>query len=707
MSYLDIKTEDEIAIVTLDQPGEKVNKLNEELISAFKDLLDTYQQDDSIKGIVITSGKKGNFIAGADVEMLKNKKAPDEIEDLSRRGNKLLLRLEQFEKPVVAAIHGACIGGGNEVAMACHYRVASDHSDTKFGQPEVQLGLLPGGGGTQRLPKLIGLQNALTYSLTGKNIYPRQAYKMGLVDELTHKDAVVTAAKKAVGKINAGKFSRKDKRGFIEKLLESNPLGRKIIFSQARKRAKSNTKGNYPAPFKIIDCIQEGFKNGLEAGLEKESIGFGELAATKESKALVNLFFAMQGAKKNPDKEKARQVKKVGVLGAGLMGSGITDVTANNNMRVLLKDQEVEQAAEGKKEIWKDLNKQASKHIISTFERDRIASLITPTETYDGFENVDLVIEAVFEDLELKQNIVQETEKVLGEKSIFASNTSSLPISDIAKASSRPQQVIGMHYFSPVPKMPLLEIITTEQTADWVTATAGQVGIDQGKHVIVVKDGPGFYTTRILAPYMNEALMLLKEGISIKQLDREMKQFGFPVGPAALFDEVGIDVASHITKVLNPMFSKRGVNPSNIPQQLFEDGYKGKKNKKGFYNYEEKDGRTKKKDPNTAIYEYFGGSDRTEMDSETVQMRMALTMINEAVLCLQENILQNPTDGDLGAILGLGFPPFLGGPFRYIDRLNAAKVLKKLNKLTDKHGARFKPADMLAEYAENEKSFYN
>lgn len=707
MSYLDIQTQDHIAIVTLDQSGEKVNKLNEELIAAFKKLMDNYEHDDSIKGIIITSGKEGNFIAGADVEMLKNKKAPEEIEDLSRRGNELLLRLENFSKPVVAAIHGGCIGGGNEVAMACHYRVASDHSDTKFGQPEVQLGLLPGGGGTQRLPRLIGLQNALTYALTGKNIYPRQAYKMGLVDELTHKDAVVTAAKKAVAKINSGKFSRKDKRGFISKMLESNPIGRKIVFSQARKRAKSNTKGNYPAPFKIIECIEEGYKNGLQAGLEKESVGFGELAATKESKALVNLFFAMQGAKKNPENDKARKTKKVGVLGAGLMGSGIADITANNGMRVLLKDQNVKQAANGKREIWKDLDKKASKRIISSFERDRIASLITPTETYDGFKNADLVIEAVFEDLDLKQSILKETEAVTPEHSIFASNTSSLPISKIAKASERPQQVIGMHYFSPVPKMPLLEIITTDQTADWVTATARQVGIDQGKHVIVVKDGPGFYTTRILAPYMNEALMLLKEGISIEQLDREMKQFGFPVGPAALFDEVGIDVAAHITKVLNPMFSDRGVNPSDLPQQLFDDGYKGKKNKKGFYNYEEKDGRTKKKDPNNGIYSYFGGSDRKKMGSETVQMRMSLTMINEAIFCLQEDILQNPTDGDLGAILGLGFPPFLGGPFRYVDQLGGGEILKKMTSLTHEHGARFKPAKLLEEYAETQKTFYN
>ncbi len=706
MSYLDIRTEDNIAIVILDQPDSKVNKLDEDLIAAFKELMDRFEENDEVEGIVIISGKDGNFIAGADVEMLKNKSAPEGIEELSRRGNKLLLRLENFSKPVVAAIHGACIGGGNEVAMACHYRIASKDSATTFGQPEVKLGLLPGGGGTQRLPRLIGLQNALTYALTGKNIYPRQAYKMGLVDELTHKDAILTAAKKAVKKINSGKFSRKDKRGLGAKLLEGNPFGRKIIFSQARKRAKSNTKGNYPAPFKIIDCIEEGYKNGFEAGLEKESVGFGELAATKESKALVNLFFSMQGAKKNPDEDKARDVQKIGVLGAGLMGSGIADVSVNNDYRVLLKDQDIEPAAKGEQSIWEDLDQKVSKRIISSFERDRIAGLVTPTDSYKGFENVDLVIEAVFEDLDLKQSIVKEVEEFVPEHCIFASNTSSLPISKIAEASQRPDQVVGMHYFSPVPKMPLLEIIITHQTADWVTATAREVGIQQGKHVIVVNDGPGFYTTRILAPFMNEALMLLDEGVSIEQLDKDMKGFGFPVGPAALFDEVGIDVAAHITEVLNPMFSERGVEPSAKPQELFDDGYKGKKNKKGFYTYEENGSKKKKKEPNQEIYNYFGGSGRKSIDTETLQMRMALVMINEAALCLQEEILQNPTDGDLGAILGLGFPPFLGGPFRYVDRLGAGEVVEKMEKFEEEIGVRFKPAQILKDYASSGKRFH-
>lgn len=706
MGYLSTEKQDDVLIVTLDQPDEKVNKLNEQLISEFRNLLQDAAQG-TLKGIVLISGKKNNFIAGADVEMLKNKKAPDEIEDLSRRGNDLLLDLEHFNKPIVAAIHGSCMGGGLEVAMACHYRVASSHDKTVMAQPEVQLGLLPGGGGTQRLPRLIGIQNAFTYLLTGKKIYPRQAYKMGLVDELIHKDAILKAAVKAVQRLSSEKFERKDKRPLLHQLMEGLSPLRKIIYSQARKRTRSETKGNYPAPPKIIDCVEEGYENGMRAGLDLESKSFGQLAATSQSREMVNLFFAMQGAKKNPAAEKAVTIRKIGVLGAGLMGSGIADVSANKGRyRILLKDQNAKQAAEGKKHIWQDLEKQRKKKIITSFERDRRSSLVTASGSYDGFGNVDLVIEAVFENLDLKQSILQEVEELLPEKGIFASNTSSLPIQEIAKAAQRPQQVIGMHYFSPVPKMPLVEIIKTGQTADWVTATAREVGIQQGKHVIVVNDGPGFYTTRILAPYMNEALMLLEEGISIEELDKHMKQFGFPVGPAALFDEVGIDVSAHITEVLSGLFAERDFHPSEKPTTLFEEGYKGKKNKKGFYHYEEEGSKTKKKDPNKEIYRFFGGPGRSPIEAHTVQQRMVLMMVNEAAWCLQDGILQNPTDGDLGAVLGLGFPPFLGGPFRYIDRQGADTIVERLDTFRRGLGPRFKSADILKNYASANKKFH-
>ncbi|WP_103666138.1 fatty acid oxidation complex subunit alpha FadJ [Gracilimonas amylolytica] len=703
MSYLNISHKDSVAIITLDLPGEKVNKLNETMMDEFSSFLDKLETDNDLKGAVLISGKKDNFIAGADIDMFQARETAEEIEQLSKDGHKILNRIAEFKKPIAVAVHGSCMGGGLELSLACHYRVCSRSSKTVFALPEVKLGLLPGTGGTQRLPRLIGLQKALTYMLTGKNMYTRQAKKMGLVDEVTHKDAIEEAAIKGVQKIADGKFKRDDKCSFVEKLLEGNPLGRKIIFSQARKKTAGQTKGNYPAPPKIIDAVEYGYKHGLKNGLENETVLFGELGATQESRNLVNLFFGMNASKKVPNPDLVKPVKKLAVLGAGLMGSGIADVSINKgDYQVLLKDQSIEKAAEGEKSIWKDLNEKAKKKIISEFERDQIASKVTGVDSYDGFKSVDLVIEAVFEDLELKQNIVQQVESATGENCIFASNTSSLPITDIAKGASRPENIIGMHYFSPVQKMPLLEIITTDQTADWVTQTAIQVGVKQGKNVIVVQDGPGFYTTRILAPYMNEALKLLEEGASIEYLDKIMKDWGFPVGPMALFDEVGIDVGAHVAETMSPMFAKRGVDTKNKAQDLLDAGLMGRKNKLGMYRYT--DG--KKKEVNSDVYKQFGGSQRNDPDKETAQQRIALTMINEAVWCLQEDILSSPTDGDLGAILGLGFPPFLGGPFRYIDQTGVQNIVDTLKAFTEKYGPRFKPAPLLEDMAKNGESFF-
>jgi 3-hydroxyacyl-CoA dehydrogenase/enoyl-CoA hydratase/3-hydroxybutyryl-CoA epimerase len=704
-SYLNIERSENIAIVHLDNPGEKVNTLNEQLIEEVTEFLDTLESDDDLIGAVLISDKEGNFIAGADLDMLKSKDSAEEVEELSRTGSNLLNRLEQSKKPVAAAIHGSTLGGGLEVAMACHYRVASNHSKTTLGQPEVKLGILPGAGGTQRLPRLIGLQKSLTYLLTGKNIYPRQAKKMGLVDELTHQHAVLDAGIAAVKKLAAGKLTpNRDKRSFFEKLLEGNPIGRSVIFSQARKKTAGQTKGNYPAPPKIIDCVEYGYKNGMQKGLEYESKQFGLLSQTRESKNLVNLFFGMQDSKKNPMKDQVRESKKLAVLGAGLMGSGIAEVSMEGGLHVLLKDQSVEQAAKGEKTIYDNLQKKVKKKILSSFDRDQKMSHVTGVDSYKGFDGVDLVIEAVFEDLDLKRSIVKEVEENTPDHTIFASNTSSLPITEIAKGSGRPEQILGMHYFSPVQKMPLLEIIKTEDTADWVTATAFDVGIKQGKNVIVVNDGPGFYTTRILAPFMNEALLLLEEGADIKDLDKAMKQFGYPVGPVKLLDEVGIDVAAHVGEVMSELFDPRGVKSSTKGQELLDAGYKGRKNKQGFYVYKEGE---KAKEVNTEIYKYFGGSGRKSFDREQIQQRIALMMVNEAAWCLQEDILLSPADGDLGAILGLGFPPFLGGPFRYIDQRGVSDVIKTMGNLQKQHGERFKPAPILEDYAKQNKKFHS
>lgn len=703
MSILSISNIKNVAVITLDAPSSSVNTLNEELMEEFAGLLDHIESSEDIHGAVLVSGKDHNFIAGADIEMFKARETAKEIEQLSKDGHTILNRIEAFPKPIVVGIHGSCMGGGVELSLACHYRIASNHSKTVLSLPEVKLGLLPGTGGTQRFPRLVGIQKSLSYMLTGKNIFARSAYKIGLVDELVHKDILVDVGIKAVENIRAGKFTRKPKLSFTEKVLEGNPIGRSIIFSQARKKTLAQTRGNYPAPLKIIEAVEYGFKHGVEKGLQNESKLFGELGATTESRALVELFFAMTGAKNNPQKESVRPVKNIGVLGAGLMGSGIADVSINKgDFQVILKDRDLEAAAKGEQTIYDDLQKKVKKRIITTSDRDQTMSRMVSTDSYEGFHKTDLVIEAVFEDLNLKHTIIKEVEAHTHPDTIFASNTSSLPISDIAKGAQNPELVIGMHYFSPVQKMPLLEIIKTEHTADWVTATAYDVGVKQGKTVIVVNDGPGFYTTRILAPYMNEALLLLEEGASIPFLDKIMKDFGYPVGPMALLDEVGIDVGAHVGETMSPMFNARGAKSSTKAAELKEAGYLGRKNKKGLYLYEE----GKKKQVNTEIYSFFGGSNRTEPDTHTAQMRMALCMVNEASYCLQENILLSAKDGDLGAILGLGFPPFTGGPFRYLDTFGIQKAVELLTQYQEEFGPRFKPSDLLLEYARSNKTFY-
>ena len=711
MAYLKLEIDGDVALIWLDRPGEKMNTLTTGLGEEFQPLLAQLEKDSRVRAIVLISAKEDNFVAGADIEMLQQSSEPGSLARLSRTGQSLMDRLADFPKPVVAAINGAALGGGLELAMSCHYRIVTENKKTVLGLPEVKLGLNPGSGGTQNAPALVGIRRALDMMLTGKNIYPFPAKKMGLVDMVVHPYALKTAAVQAARKMADGKLSRKFKKPLLGRILEDTPL-RSIIFSQARKMTQKQTLGNYPAPFGILDCVAEGASRGRAAGLAREAECFEELGRTPQSRELINLFFAITGQKRNPGRDEVREVGKVGVLGAGLMGAGIAQVSADKGYPVVMKDISREALAHGEKNIWDAYKTRVRKRVISPFERDQVVSRVAATTDYQGLRRCDLVIEAVFEDLDLKRRVLADCEAVLPEKAIFASNTSSLPISDIAAGAQRPGQVIGMHYFSPVPKMPLLEIIVTGQTENWVSATAFEVGVRQGKTVIVVKDGPGFYTTRILAPMLNEALFLLEEGGEIRHIDRVMKQFGFPVGPITLIDEVGIDVGAHVAGVMSPLFTARGEKPTEVMKKLTEEGYKGRKNRMGFYHYDEQAARgwrgfvKKKKEVNQNIYKFFGGPNRKQLDPVEIHDRLTLIMVNEAARCLEEGILSSPVDGDLGAVMGLGFPPFLGGPFRYLDSLGGEAVLAKFGDLARNFGQRFQPAEIIVSHARAQKSFY-
>lgn len=698
-SFFDLQTKDGVLVVGLDMPESNVNVLKQAVFSEFEGVLDQIERDAEIKAAVLISRKKDSFIVGADINEFAEFESQEQVVELIKEGHALFNRLERLKKPVVAAIHGACVGGGLELAMACHYRLASEHARTVFALPEVNLGLLPGLGGTQRLPRLVGLQKGLELILAGKNVYAKPAKKMGIVDALIHAQGLEAAAVRAALGLASGSVKRRERKiKAQEKLLEGTPLNR-IVYSKAAETVEKRTRGNYPAPKKIIHAIRTGLEKGLTEGFQAEAQGFAELVFTPESKALRHLFFAKGASEKNPLKKKAKAVKTIGVLGAGLMGSGIGQVSAQNGYDVLLKDMKLEFAAKGKGAIYKDISKRVKKGM-TAFERDVILERVTPAEDYKLFPSADITIEAVLERLDVKQAVLKDVEEKTGRWHVFATNTSSIPIHEIAEAAKRPTAVLGMHYFSPVPKMPLLEIIKTDKTADWALATAIDVGLKQKKTIIVVGDKPGFYANRILAPYMNEALVLLKEGAAVGDIDTAMRDFGFPVGPLKLIDEVGMDVGAHVTGVMQPLFAERDIELVKL--DITDESLKGRKSGKGFYMYD----KGKSKEVNKGIYTYFGGEERKTIAKSEIQERLSLAMINEAVYTLQEAVIESAKDGDVGAVFGIGFPPFLGGPFFYLDEQGAKGVYERILKLEEKHGLRFKPADLLKEKAEAGAAFY-
>jgi 3-hydroxyacyl-CoA dehydrogenase/enoyl-CoA hydratase/3-hydroxybutyryl-CoA epimerase len=694
--------DDGVVIVWLDHDTKPVNTLSPAAVEEFEKKVAPLLDDDSVKAMVVVSAKPDTFIAGADLELIEGLGAA-EISAMSRAGNALLERIFNAEKPVVAAVHGAALGGGLEVALACHYILASDDPKTVLGQSEVMLGLLPAGGGTQRVVERVGLAAALPLLLTGKRVRARRAKKMGLVDAVTTPGGIAETGARAALALADGSLERAARgKSLVERLL-STPPGRAMVLRKARQQVARQTRGLYPAPPAILDCVETGLKKGRVAGLAKESEYFGKLAVTPVSRNLVRLFHAMNEAKKARPGEPAREVTRLAVLGGGFMGAGVASVSLG--LGLVVRDISDEVLGRAAKTVDEGLKRQVRSGAIRSAEADRRRSRLLLTTRVDDLAGADLVIEAVFEDLELKRRVLAEVEAQIAPEAVFASNTSALPIREIAAEARRPERVIGMHYFSPVPKMPLLEIVVPEATAPWAVATARAFGVAQGKTCIVVKDGPGFYTTRILAPFLNEAVKIVEEGAAIEDVDRAMKDFGYPVGPLALIDEVGIDVGAHVARDLGRAFADRGLEGSGALPRLFEAGLHGRKNKKGFYLYPTGAGKGRKR-VNPEVYQLLGGGERRAVPAVEIQDRLALLMVNEAVHCLGDGIIASPRDGDLGAILGLGFPPFLGGPFRHVDTVGKGKIVARLEELAATHGPRFQPAPMLAQVVENRGKFY-
>ncbi|HEX9795148.1 MAG TPA: 3-hydroxyacyl-CoA dehydrogenase NAD-binding domain-containing protein [Planctomycetota bacterium] len=694
------RRKDGIAMVWLDLPGSPVNVLSLELVAEFERVFEPLLADPAVLAVVLASGKKDSFIVGADLKGFARMTRAEEAEELSRRGNAMLQRLAGQPKPVVAAIHGTALGGGLEVALGCHYLLASDHPSTVLALPETQLGVIPGGGGTQRLVRRVPLLQALPMLLAGKKVRARQALKMGLVDALTTPGGIAETAARAAHMILAGKLrGGRRKWGLRERILRFGPV-RRWVLGKARKQVMRQTRGNYPAPLAALEVLGHGMAHGLAAGLDMESRRFGELVVSPQAQGLVGLFLDSQELKKAGDAGLAHPVSRMGVIGGGFMGQGIASVSLGKSA-VVVRDLSPESLGAVIKAVDKGLDKQLRSGAISFAERERRRSRLQPSVDLGDLARCDLIIEAVFENLELKRRVLAECESVLPPHAVFASNTSALPITGIAAQAKRPDRVLGMHYFSPVPKMPLLEIVVTAKTSPQALETARAFGQAQGKTVIVVKDGPGFYTTRILAPYVNEAVLLVREGAAIEAVDDAMRDMGFPVGPLALADEVGLAVGQHVAEELAPMFAERGVTADDAIHKLIEAGCEGRKNARGFYTYPKK-GRKK---PNAEIYALLGAKAQRAVAPKEIQDRLALVMANEAVHCLHEGLLACARDGDVGGVMGLGFLPFTGGPFSWLDRIGIGHALQRLRELEAAHGARFRPSALLEEKAATGESF--
>ena len=708
-SALGIDVRDGIAFLTVDVTGEPVNTLGTGLTAEFEEALERIERDTSVRAAVLRSGKADSFIAGADIQLLASLDSAQEAEALSRSGQRLLDRLERLRIPVVAAIHGACLGGGLEIALACVYRVATDHPKTVLALPEVQLGLIPGLGGTQRLPRLVGLQRALDMILTGRTVRGKKAVQMGLIDDLVHPAILDTIAVQRARELAAGTRRREASpkgRGPAGVLLEDNPIGRSVVFRKAREGVLKKTRGHYPAPIAALEAVQAGYEKGIERGYEEEARRFGRLTQTEVAKQLTFLFFATTALKKDFGVESHTSspspVRRLGIVGAGFMGAGIASVAVQHGTAVRLKDTDHPRVGKGIAAVREVLVEQLKKKRVTRPQYEDMMSLVGATVDYSGFRHLDIVIEAVFEDLALKHRVLSEVEPLLPAHAVYASNTSTIPIARIAQEAARPERVLGMHFFSPVHKMPLLEVVVTERTAPDATVTAVAYGRQIGKTVIVVNDGPGFYTTRVLAAYLNEAGWLLEEGARIETIDDALTEFGFPVGPVTLMDEVGLDVGGKVGAVLYEAFGER-MAPSPAMRRVVESGRLGRKGKRGFFVYDD-DG--KKGDVDPAIDEVLGVTEHRELPADEIAERCVLAMVNEAAHCLEEGILRTARDGDVGAVFGLGFPPFRGGPFRYVDTQGVGAIVRRLETLDLRFPPRFSPSRLLVDMARDGRTFY-
>ncbi len=700
-----------VAILEFDLAGEKVNKLSSPVMSRLREVIQELKSS-SYKAVVVVSKKPKIFIAGADIEEIKKLTRPEEYAKVLEQAHEIFNAFEDLPMPTIMAIHGACLGGGLEFALCADYRICSDDDGTKLGLPETKLGIIPGFGGCIRLPRVIGLQSALDIILAGKAVAGKKAVKMGLVDECVPHGILEAKALQYAAECAQGQKTKRKKTFKAQglgKILESF-IGRPIVFSQARKMVMSQSKGFYPAPLKALEVIKKTYpSSNREKALKIEQEGFCEVAVTAVSKNLINVFFMMEAVKKQTGISASvlpKKVKAIGVLGAGTMGGGVAQVAADRGIEVRLKDINTGALAIGYKaarDVWQ---KMMQRKQITKYDLDRKMALISGGIDYAGFKKLDVTIEAIVEDMNVKKKVLKETEGQLRPDAFLATNTSSLSVTEMAEALERPENFVGMHFFNPVNKMPLVEVIRGVKSSDEATATVFELAKKMGKMPVVVKDGTGFLVNRLLLPWMIEGLFILQDGMSIEKVDHMYTHhFGMPMGPFRLMDEVGLDVCIKIVKIFRKSLGERIEVPA-ITELLGASGRLGRKNGKGFYLYDESG---KQLGVDKAIYAELKLKEPTNplTEKECIE-RGIFQMINEAALALiEDHIVEEPQNVDLAMIMGTGFPPFRGGLLRYADTIGTKTIVQELEGYASRFGPRLKPSIPLVNLAKSEKTFYS
>ncbi|OGC05654.1 hypothetical protein A3H38_05405 [candidate division WOR-1 bacterium RIFCSPLOWO2_02_FULL_46_20] len=703
------------AQLTFDLPNEKVNKFSEAVVLELKTIVADLKNRSDIKILCIVSSKENIFIAGADIAELDKITTAQEAAEKATAGQDLFNQIENLPFPTVAVINGACLGGGLELALACTYRLVTDNEKTSLGCPEVNLGIVPGWGGTQRLPRLVGLLNALPLILSGKPVKAAKALRIRLADAIAAKefvkektdafleDCLTESGRKKI-------FKARQMMPLRQRILESNPAGRAIIFFKARQDLIKKTKGHYPAPLKALELIKKTAGRSFKRGLKREARTFAELSPTAISKNLIQLYYTSEEIKKDPGttaEVSPREIESSGVVGAGVMGGGIAWLFSYRDIAVRLKDVNWEAIGKGfaaASGIYQQLKKRCK---IKTARINLKMHHLSGTLDYGGFQNLDIVVEAVVENIEVKKELFGQIEARVGAETIICSNTSSLSINEMAAGLKHPERFVGLHFFNPVNRMPLVEVIPGKKTSPQAIATVVALAKKLKKTPILVQDCPGFLVNRILLPYMGEAINLLQQGAGLARIDKLIMEFGLPLGPFLLADEVGLDICFHVMRVLAKSYAPR-MKTSRLLEALYiEDKLLGKKAKKGFYLHSAKKNR-----PNPLIaarvkaYQQKNSITPIVFSDQEIIERSIFIMVNEASRCLEEKIVAKPAYLDMALITGCGFPPFRGGLLRYADQVGISKIVNTLNNLADKHEAGFRPAKLLTDMAKARKTFY-